>query len=101
MANPRNHLTGIQPERQRCSERESRVLAKVVVQCRIAHLDGPILDGIEHLQAGDNFACGESLNLEFVVGDLGHTFGEIFAAAIKGIERLWPTCGQPPFHFRR
>ena len=43
------------------------------------HFDGAVLHGIEHLQAGHDFAGGKDLDLEFVVGRLGHAFAMISA----------------------
>src|SRR5262249_55818551 len=47
-----------------------------------------------------NFAGGERLDLEAIVGDLGDPFAEIFATAIERVERLRPACRQPPPHLR-
>ena len=41
----------------------------------MSHLDGAVLHGVEHLQAGHDFAGGEKLDLEFVVGGLGDRLG--------------------------
>jgi hypothetical protein len=90
----------VEAERQRGAEGERRILAPVIIQRGVAHLDRAIRHGIEHLQARHDFAGGERLNLEFVVGDLGHAFGEILAAAVQRIERLWPTRRISPLHFR-
>src|SRR5262249_13201544 len=60
-----------------------------------------VTNGIEHLQARNDFAGSEYLDLEFVVGDFGDSLGEIFAATVKRIERLRPACRQAPSHFRR
>src|SRR5262249_31456913 len=68
---------------------------------RAAHLDRAVADGVQHLQARNDFASGEDLNLEPVVGDFGDMLSEVFAAAVKRIERLRPACRQPPFYFRR
>src|SRR4029453_15501344 len=46
----------VETERQRGAEGESGILAPVVIERRVAHLDGAVRDGIEHLQAGDDFA---------------------------------------------
>ena len=100
-AEPRIHLPGVQSERQRRAVGERRILAPVVIERGVAHLDGAALHGVEHLQSRHDLAGGEHLDLEFVVGDLGDALGEIFAAAIERIERLRPACRQPPFQFRR
>ena len=96
-AEPGVHLPGVQAERQRRAESERRVLAPIVIERGVAHLDGAVLHGVEHLQARHDLAGGEDLDLELVVGDLGDALGEIFAAAVERIERLRPACRQPPF----
>ena len=58
-AQPRIHLPRVQAERQRGAEGERRVLAEVVVERGVAHLDRAVLHGVEHLQAGDDLAGGE------------------------------------------
>src|ERR1700709_2828548 len=47
---PRDVLAGVEPERQRCAEGKRRVLAPIIIQRRIAHLDGAVRNGREHLQ---------------------------------------------------
>ena len=91
-------LTGVEAERERSSEREGRILAEVVVARGVAHLDSPALYGVEHLQPGNDLACGEHLDLEFVVGDLGDALGHVFGTAVKGVERFRPTRGQAPLY---
>ena len=93
---PGNMLARVEAERQRRAEGEGRILAPVIIQRGVAHLDRSVRDGIQHLQAGDDFAGGKGLDLEFVVGDLGDALAEIFAAAIERIERLRPACSQTP-----
>jgi hypothetical protein len=90
----------VESERQRRAEGERGVLAPVIVERRVAHFDGAVRDRIEHLQARHDFAGGERLDLEFVVGDIGNALAEKFAAAIKRIERLRPACGEAPLDFR-
>ena len=41
----------VHAERQRRAEHERVVLAEVVVERRVAALDGAVLHGVEHLQA--------------------------------------------------
>src|SRR5262245_31889382 len=93
-------LSRIEAERQRRAEGEGGVLAPIVVQRRVADLDGAVGDSIEHLQAGDDFAGRERLDLEPVVGDVGHALAEIFTATVERIKRLRPACGVAPFDFR-
>jgi hypothetical protein len=101
MADPRNHLAGVQPERQRRTEGKCRILAPIVVERGVSDFDGAIADRVQHLQAGDDFAGCKDLNLEFVVGDFGEALREIFATAVERVERFRPACGQAPFYFRR
>src|SRR5581483_6452998 len=101
MAQPGNHLTRIQSERQCRSECERRILSEIVIKRRIAHLDGAIADRIKDLQAGNNFTGGEDLDLEFVVGNFGNALRKIFAAAVQSIERFWPARRKSPLYWRR
>ena len=48
----------------------------------MAHFDGAVLHRIDDLQAGDDFARGENLDLEFAVGCLGYGLGQHLGAAI-------------------
>jgi hypothetical protein len=67
----------------------------------VAHLDGLVLHGVEHREAGHDLAGGEHLNLEIVVGDLADALGEHFAGAVERVERLRPARRQPPSDLRR
>src|SRR5205814_1054681 len=82
-AQPRVHLPAVETERQRGAEGHRRVFAPVVVHRRVAHLDRAALDGVEHLQARDDLAGGEGLDLEAVVGDLRHALAAVLASAIE------------------
>src|SRR2546429_3428177 len=90
----------VEDERQRRAEGEGRGLAPVVIERGLAHLDGAVRHGVEHLQTGHDFTGGEGLDLEFVVGDFSDALGEIFAAAVQGIERLRPACRVSPLYLR-
>ena len=73
----------VRSERHRSAEqREGRVLAEVVVRGGVAHLDGAVLHRIEDLQAGDDFARGEHLDLELVVGRFADGLGHHVGAAL-------------------
>jgi hypothetical protein len=67
----------------------------------VAHLDGAVGSRVQRLQARRDFAGGEHLDLEFVVGHLGDVFRQLFSAAVDRVERLWEARGQPPLDFRR
>ena len=49
------------------AEGERRILAEVVIRCRVAALDGAVLHRIGDLQAGHDLAGGEHLDLELAV----------------------------------
>src|SRR4030095_7045021 len=57
--------------------------------------------GIENLQARNDLACGEHLDLEFVIGDFGNALRAVFASAVEQIERFRTARCHSPFHFRR
>jgi hypothetical protein len=46
----------------------------------VATLHSAVLDGIDDVQAGHDFARGKDLNLEFIVGRFGHALAIISAA---------------------
>ncbi len=90
----------IEPERDRATERERRVLAEIIVGRGVAHLDGAGGDGVGGLQRRHDLAGGEHLDLEFVVGRFRHRLGKGLGRAIERIERLRKARGQPPFDLR-
>src|SRR5215467_6399342 len=57
-------LTGVEPERGGAEQRPGRILPDIVIIGRVAHLDGAVLYGVEHLQCGHDLARGEGLDLE-------------------------------------
>ena len=77
------------------------ILAPHVVRSGVAHLDRSAGHRVGSLQAGHDLAGRKDLNLELVVGRFGDDFGEMFGRAVQSVERLGPTCGQPPFDLRR
>ena len=90
----------VRSEGDRRAEGESRVFAEVVIRGGMTALDGAVLYGIDDLQAGNDFAGGENLDLEFVIGRVGDGLGHDFRSAVKRIERLRPARGHAPFEFR-
>jgi hypothetical protein len=64
------------------------------------HLDGSVLYGVEHLQARHDFACGERLDLEFIVGGFADRFRHHLGAAVQRIERFRPARRHAPFDLR-
>jgi hypothetical protein len=87
-------------EWNRRTEGECRVLAEIIIRRRVSHLDSAVLHGVKNLQARNDFAGGECLNLEFVVGCLANNLGHHFGSAVKSIERFRPTGRQTPFDLR-
>ena len=67
----------------------------------MAHLDGAVGGGVQRLQARHDFAGGEHLDLEFVVGHLGDVFRQLLGAAVDRVERLREARGQAPLDFGR
>ena len=92
--------TRIRPERYRRAECEGRILAEIIVRRSVTHLDGAILYGVEYLQAGDDFAGGEGLDLEFVIGGFADYLGHHLGAAMQRIERFRPAGCHAPFDLR-
>src|SRR5712692_4464328 len=64
-------LPRVEPERHCRTECKCRVLAPIIIERRIAHLDGAVRHGVEHLQTGHKFTGGKRLNLKAIVGDFG------------------------------
>src|SRR5262249_33069370 len=94
-------LARIEPERHGAEQREGRILADVVIGRGVTALDRSAAHRVGRLQAGDDLAGGEDLNLELVVGRLGDVFGEGLGGAVERVERLRKARGQAPFHLGR
>src|SRR5664279_3311530 len=62
--------------------------------------DGAVLHGIEDLQAGNDFAGGKGLELEFIIGGFADRLGHLLGAAMQRIQRLRPACRHAPFDLR-
>src|SRR4030081_3346102 len=67
----------------------------------MSHLDGAVLHGIDDLQAGNDFASGEDLYLEFVVSCLSDGLGHDLRRTVKRIEGFRPAACHAPFDLRR
>ncbi len=67
----------------------------------MAHLDRAVGDGVGDLQAGDDFAGREHLQLELVVRHVGDGLGEDFGRAEDRVERLREARRQAPADLRR
>src|SRR5262249_7970193 len=57
--------------------------------------------GIERLQARDDLAGGEHLDLKLVVGHFGDVFRQLIRAAIDSVERFRETGGEAPLDLGR
>ena len=57
---------------------------------------GPRLHGIQHLQCGNDLACGERADLELAVRNLPDALGHELRAAVKRVEALGPAGGEAP-----
>ncbi len=98
MEQPRILHARVHSERHGGGEHERVVLAEVVVERRVAGLDGAVLDGVEHLERGNDLAGGKDLDLELVVGQRGDALGDVLGAAVQRVERLGPAGRHPPLH---
>ena len=63
----------------------------------MAALDRAVLDGIDHLQAGNDLAAGKGLDLELVVGHRRDALADEVGAAVQRVERLGPARRLAPF----
>ena len=79
---------------------ERRLLADVEIGRRVGAFDRAGLHRVEGLQAADDLARREGLDLEFVVGRLGHVLGEGLGGAEDRVERLREARGQAPADLR-
>ena len=61
----------------------------------------PFCTASSSLQAGDDLAGGEDLDLELVVGGFGDELGEDLGRAVDRVERLREARGQAPLDLRR
>ena len=88
--------SAVHAERQRRAEHKGVILAEVVVERGMAALHRAVLHGIDHLQAGNDLAAGEGLDLELVVGHRRNALADEVGAAVQRVERLGPACRLPP-----
>jgi hypothetical protein len=90
----------VEAEGHGSAEGEGRIDADIVVGCGVAGLDRAVTHRLHRLQAGNDFAGGEDLNLELVVAHFGDGLREHLGGAVDGVERLREGRGQAPLHFR-
>ena len=86
MLQPGEVLPRVQAEGQRGEEGEGGVLADVVVDRRVAGLDGAGLHRVQHLEARDDLAGGEEADLEAVLRQRRHPLGDALAGAEQHVE---------------
>ncbi|MGY4352451.1 hypothetical protein ACVWXM_008944 [Bradyrhizobium sp. GM7.3] len=80
---------------------QRRLLADVEIERGLRHVDRSGADRIERLQAGNELAGREGLDLEFVVGGLGNIFRKSLSGAVDSVQRLREARGQAPFDLGR
>src|SRR5690606_10614431 len=100
MIHPGILLADVQAEGQGGVERKGRILADVVIVCRMAAFDSARLHCIENLQAGNDFTAGKDTDLEFAIGRGFDPFGDDFTGAEDGVEALRETGRHAPVDFR-
>src|SRR2546423_8782240 len=91
-------LPRVETERQCGAECKCGVLAPIIIQRGVAHLDRAVRHGIEHLQTWNDFAGRKRLNLEAIVCDFRNAFAKKFTPAVKCIEGLRPARRVSPLH---
>ena len=96
MAHPRVLLARVQAERNGGSEGERRILAEIIIIRGVSALHGAVLHGIEDLQAADDLAGREQLDVELAAGGLRYALGEEFHSAVKRVQALRPAQGHAP-----
>ena len=89
-------LPGCQAEGHAGVEGQRGVLARVVVAAGLAHLDRAVLDGVHHLQAGDDLAGGVGTDVEVAIGHLRHALGQDLGAAVDGVQAAGKAAGDAP-----
>jgi hypothetical protein len=98
---PGGLMARIEAERDAGAEDERRLFADVVVGRGLRALDRTARHGVQRLQSGDDLAGRKGLDLELVVGGLGHVFGERLRRAVDGVQRFRKARRHPPAHLRR
>src|SRR5262249_24886853 len=82
MHEPGFHLPRVETKWHGGAKGERRILSHVVIGRGAANLDGLVLHGVEHRQAGHDLAGSEELDLESAIGDLGDALGEYFTGTV-------------------
>jgi hypothetical protein len=83
-------------ERHGRCDAESRILAEIVVDCGVRHFDRACRNGIDRLEAANDFACAKGLDLEAPIGHFLDVLCDRFRRTIDCVERLRKTRGQTP-----
>ena len=97
MTEPGIQLTVVHAERNGAVKGVGWILAEEIVRGGVRHFDRAVLDGVEDGRAGNDFACGENLDLELAAGGLGHHLGHVLGTAVNRIKALRKAGRQPPF----
>jgi hypothetical protein len=92
---------GVRAERDRRAEAEGRILAEIVVGRGVTDFDRAVLHGVDDRETRHDFAGGENLDLELVVGRLGDSLGHHLGRAVQRVQRLRPAAGHAPLDRRR
>jgi hypothetical protein len=100
VAIPGIDLTTGHAERDRAVEGKRGILADEVVGSGVRHLNGAVLDRIEHAKRRDDFAGGEHLNLELAAGGFGNALGDDFGGTVDGVQALREAGRQAPLDGR-
>ena len=97
---PGVHLAGGQAERHGAAEGENRVFAGEVVRRGLRHLDGAVLQRIDHAKGGHQLASGMHGDFKLAAGQGLDGFGEHFGAAKNGVQRFRKARRQAPANSR-
>jgi len=95
---PGVHVACGQAEGHSTAEREDGVLAGEVVRRGLRHLDGVVLDGVNHTEGGNDVARSVHRDFELAARESLDGLGEFFGGAEDGGQRLGEAAGQAPAH---
>jgi hypothetical protein len=90
-------LPGVEAEGHGAVEGEGGILADIVVARGLAGLDGAVLHGVQHLQAGHDLARRERPDLELPIGRRGDALAHAIEGAEDRVQVLRIAGGEAPF----